>query len=150
MLLDLHPHRRWDLSQFNVVPKRHWSQESNQRDFLKNLERKLNINQWKDWYSVDWNQIRKKGSQNVLILLTYVGGSNLMTKFNFSPSNYLMKMYPELPWDLRQFKKVPQNYWKVDSNRRDAMDDLEKKLNILDWKDWYQITKQEIEDSGTL
>ncbi len=45
-------------------------------------------------------------------------------------------------WDLTKFRKMPQKYWDDKRNQRSFMDQLAKKLNIVDQDGWYQITKK--------
>ena len=67
-----------------------------------------------------------------------------------SLSKMLLKMYPQHPWDVVHFKQMPTNYWTNEDYKRGLMKVLEKKLKIVEWEDWYSITKKDIIDAGPI
>ena len=60
----------------------------------------------------------------------------------------LLDLYPQHPWNKCHFMKKPNGFWNSKANQLDFMKILEGKLNITDFKDWYQVSKMEIEDAG--
>ncbi len=61
----------------------HWDDINNQRSFLNNLAKKLNINDLSGWYKI------------TQYILEEQGGGGLVRKYNGSPSKLLQTVYPE-------------------------------------------------------
>ncbi len=65
--------------------KGYWKNISNQRDFLNELAKKLNITEASGWYTVTKEVLRQHG------------GSGLLQTYNNSPSKLLTTLFPEYP-----------------------------------------------------
>lgn len=76
-------------------------------------------------------------------------GYGLISKhYGNCPSRAIVDMFPNHPWNLWKFKKVPRGYWNSEKNQREFMDSLAKKLNLKEFDDWYQVSKDEIIEHG--
>ena len=74
----------------NIIKSRrlaagYWSQIPNQRKFLDELAKKLNISTTDDWYKVNALVFQKNG------------GSTLLQQYDGSPRKLLTTVYPEYP-----------------------------------------------------
>ncbi len=79
---------QWDHSKFMdvlAVPKGYWDVLSNQRSFLDNLAKKLNISSPEGWYYLTCTTFRKHN------------GTGLLSKYDNSPRKLLQAVYPEYP-----------------------------------------------------
>ena len=52
-----------------------------------------------------------------------------------------MTIYPNHPWDIQKFDKMPKRYWDGNQNIMKFLEQLKHKLNIKDTEDWYKITQ---------
>ena len=63
MFQAIYPEHKWDFFQFSRVPndhnKRLLEDNSEQREYVKYLEKKFNINQTNDWYNITSQQLRE-------------------------------------------------------------------------------------------
>ncbi len=67
-------------------PRNHWKSISNQRKFLDELAKKLNITNINGWYTI-----------TKTVLLRHGAGGLLDVRYNNSPSKLLTTVYPEYP-----------------------------------------------------
>ncbi len=76
----------WDLSKFRFrVATGHWNTTANQRTFMDNLAKKLNITDQEGWYKITVRSLRSNDA----------GG--LLKRYNDSPFKLLSKLYTEYP-----------------------------------------------------
>ncbi len=82
----------WDILKFHSsdsgddyksLPHSHWDTISNQRTFLENLARKLNIKDHEGWYRITKTALRQ------------YGGSTLLKGYGNIPSRLLASVFPE-------------------------------------------------------
>ncbi len=81
---------KWDKTKFSTVPRKHWNTIANQRSFLDNIAKQLNITDPQGWVKVP-----KK-------VLQELGGHTLLTRYH-SMSKLLMTVYPEYKQSCRDF-----------------------------------------------
>ena len=83
---------------FHQVPENYWHSLSHQIYFFDWLSKKLNISNYKQWYS---NATRKNIKSH--------GGGGLLNKiYHDSPVTALLAVYPKCPWKVWKFKQVPK------------------------------------------
>merc|ERR1712130_931734 len=92
------PEREW--SNNNRTPARpgFWDERTNQRQFMDELAKKLNINSLDDWRSVRYAQLHLHGAGS--ILARYGSFFEL-----------LQNVYPEHDWQIYRGSRVPFGYW---------------------------------------
>jgi hypothetical protein len=73
------------------VPRNYWQNKSNHLIALKNLEKKLNIQQPADWYNFGLTDITKNG------------GSRLLNTYRGSLIQMLQTLYPQVTWEVTRF-----------------------------------------------
>ncbi len=155
--------KRLDTTIIRTHPRGRWNSLANQRLFLDDLAKKLNITKQQEWYKITAAVLRQHGGNNLLV--NYYNGS--LTKL-------LSTVYPEYPitssytfskpvkynifyvtslsrytWDIFQlYHNAPRKYWHNLSNQRSFMDNLAKKLNITDHQGWYQVTSTVLQHHG--
>lgn len=69
-----------------------------------------------------------------------LGGSGLLEKYSFSPSQLITTVYSDLgllPW---KFVNTPRNYWNNNKNVKRFIEWAKGELNIKDMNDWYSVT----------
>src|SRR5690242_16158045 len=88
------------------------------------MAKELNIKEYKDWYKVPRSTFTSSGGKTLL-------------ETHGSISKLLQFVYPQ------EFKKqprsLPSQHWKDLKNQRNFMDNVAKKLGIMDQEGWYQI-----------
>jgi hypothetical protein len=65
-----------------------------------------------------------------------------LKKYNGSPSQALVGVFPEYNWLPWKFAATPKNFWQDLKNQRNFMDWAGKQLNIKDMSDWYNVTQK--------
>lgn len=109
-----------------------WSNKHNQQQFMSWFANKLQINHWQEWYSVTRSNFISHGAH--LLLDEYRG----------VVSHLVSSTYPQHPWQLWMFEKVPHGFWDKEANRLSFMNWLYKELDYNQWEDWYQLRVESI------
>ena len=126
LLQAVYPEYQWDIYQFAKLPNGYFSQmlesSSLQEEFVKYLEKKLNITQTSDWYLVTTDQIQKFMSVNLsqvmkivknyypdLDMKYFTYGNTLQTK----KSQYTLKSILQ---DLFPDQEILEDYKHPDMN----------------------------------
>ncbi len=73
----------WDFHKFPQVPKGYWNDITNQRAFLDQLAKRLQITDQDGWYNVTQTTFKKYGA------------SALLELYRYSPSAMLSAVFPE-------------------------------------------------------
>jgi hypothetical protein len=89
-----------------------------------------------DWYRVTVRSVREKG------------GNALLWKYSDSLIATLFYIYPEHPWDLLKYHKMPQNFWTTPKRRRVFFDWVGRQLGVRSLEDWYLVSPDAIEKLG--
>ncbi len=74
--------RQYDISE-STPHWHHWDNTSNQRSFMEDLAKRLNINDQEGWYSISSKSVQEHG------------GLGLLKKYNHSISNIMEGVFPE-------------------------------------------------------
>jgi len=119
-----------------VKPDEYWADPKNQRDFLDNIAKQLKIAKWEDWYQVGIKDIEDNG------------GRVLLKRYNDSIIAALLANYPEHPWQIWLFRKVPNGFWDDHGNVREVLHWIEKQLGLETPEDWYGVTSSQISAMG--
>jgi len=137
-LRDLYDDIEWKTEWFeNVpsVPKGHWKDQINQRRFLDEVARDLNIESPSEWGKVTLTEVISRNGNG---LISHNKGSLFRT---------LVAAYPEVDWDKKWFKnisKVPKGHWTLKENQRTFMDNIARLYNLKNPRDWGRITVDDI------
>ena len=138
-LMAIYPSFSWDPRKFLKVPQNYWSSLENQKSFMKELGKKLEIKEgdMEAWYKISGEDIIQHG------------GGPLLRKYK-SISKLLSIIFPEVKWDEAKFKKVPQNYWDSLDNQRRFIVELARTLSYPegDLTSFYKLNKQMVVDHG--
>jgi len=118
-----------------VRPRGYWQDINTQREYLDRLALILNIKRWEDWYQVKKSDVENNGGRQ---FLDYFGKSHIKA---------IMQSYPQHPWDLWKFSRLPSGFWIDKSNQREFLDLLYVKLNFKSWEDWYGTRRKTFEDN---
>ncbi len=130
----------WDLSKFTHVPRKYWDDLSNQRSFIDQLAKKLNVTSLEDWYKVNYSTLQQHGASGLLAL-----------KYGYSFRKLLTKLYPQYPWDPTRFnrgQRAPRGRWSDPQQQREFMDNLAKQLHITSHEDWHKVTHDILRQHG--
>jgi len=114
--------------QSNKKPMNYWKNVENQKLFLEELARKLNIgkDEKEKWYDVDSEVVGKEGGAT--LLSHYYGGSM---------HALLKSVYPGYGWEPWRFRHVDQFAWKDKEVVLKAVKAAETKLGLSKKEDWY-------------
>eukprot|EP01114_Cavostelium_apophysatum_P005030 TRINITY_DN1558_c0_g1_i1.p1 TRINITY_DN1558_c0_g1~~TRINITY_DN1558_c0_g1_i1.p1 ORF type:complete len:545 (+),score=133.12 TRINITY_DN1558_c0_g1_i1:262-1896(+) len=122
----------WQIEKFAHI-ENYWSSKATQRAFFDRIAKKMNLTKWEDWYGVTQQQLQQHG------------GSSILSYYHNSPMKAITTIYPEHPWQLWRFNKVPKLFWEDEKILRQAIEYLAKELNIKEPVDWYNVTGAQIE-----
>ena len=54
----------------------------------------------------------------------------------------LSTVFPEFPWDITKFTKVPKDTWNSSENYRKFLDSMSEDLKLQSLDDWYNVSYQ--------
>jgi len=118
-LIGVYPNYKLEIRKFNKVPQSYWESITNQRNFLEEIAKNLNITQLDDWYRVTQTDLKKRG------------GSALLKRYGYSVRKILLELYPDHNWKTWLFPKVPIGFWN-ELNTKQFITNLKKDLNLTD------------------
>lgn len=75
-------------------------------------------------------------------------GGPLLQHFGNSLTAMLRHFYPDYPWIYWNFQRVSDGFWDDPQNMKDFILNVEKKLNITNLEEWYDITEQQVLNVG--
>jgi hypothetical protein len=132
-LLQIYPDHDWEPWRFSQAPKSCWSSPVIQRQFLEALlKEETRDNPDFSWAQLSAEQIRRKG------------GSGLLDRFNGSVSLLLSTVLHVPESDLRNQRKVSNNFWTTQTSAVAITRDLESRLCVRSPEDWYKVTASAI------
>jgi len=135
-LRTIYPEYNWIETKFLHVSKNYWKDLENQKNFLEEIGKKLNITKLEDWYGVKYDDIEKKGGRT--LLLYHINSVNELLKFH----------YPDFHWDTTKFVHMRSGYWKNLENQRTFLENIAIDLGIKHFEDWYFVRKCDITKRG--
>jgi len=112
-------------------PNGFWKDVNNQRLFMNEAMKKLELKELDDWYSISANR------------LTKIGGSSLLRQYP-TFMDLLSSVYPEHSWNPFKRSQVPHNYWKDVNHQRKWIHDLSNHLNITEINQWNQVSAKDV------
>ena len=120
-------------SNFRKKPMAYWNDISNQREYVEEVGKKLNIKTLDDWYSIPLITFCKHQGHQLVKLYKKVGMIGLLSE-----------VFPEKEWNKAEMRsKLPNNFWKSKENRRKVLENFfqkyEKEYNIKSITDWINI-----------
>jgi len=116
-------------------PQHFFDDVKNRRLVIDKLGKKLGIDTLDDWYKIT--------SREMFVKNNCVG---ILTKYNSSPTNTVMSLYPEHNWSVFKFKVRPQNLWKREGIYEECGEYIREELNIKknNINEIYKINYQDI------
>ena len=131
-----YPEISWKIFEFSIVPKGFWKKKENQFEFLKYIEKKLEINKEEDWYSISADEFKEfKGAEQII-------------KIYGSFTNFLFEFYPNFSWNIFKFSRLPNNFWKIEDNQNKFFTLLKNELNLNSEQDYFNISADQIKSYG--
>ena len=114
-----------------------WSKISNQRDYLRWLEKKLRIKKYEDWYNIELSEFKKNK------------GPGLLKAYDSTFIKILQKLRPEYKWLPWLFKIKQMKFGNTKEERHQYIRWFEKKNKIKKVEDWYKFSATDItNDNG--
>jgi len=111
-----------------------WSDENVRRKFFDNLGRQLGVECPDDWYRIKLKEVLCGGRASRLIQEYY--GCSLIRA--------LQSLYPEQPWQIWKFEKVPQGFWTDFANIKSYFQWLAEELQMVQMSGWYDVTLEQV------
>lgn len=136
MLTDLVPGIKWD-STTSRLPRGYWSDISNQRTFLDNLAKTLNLKSLNEWSSVPSSVIKLNGGAQLL---------NLHSSFR----NALQIIYPECNWRISDWKNHGNHFWENTSHQIQFFEELKERLQLNSYEELLLLTQAQLRKYGAL
>ncbi len=84
LLTTIYPEYKWNIHDWNQVPRGHWDNMDNQRAFVDDIGKKLSITNKEEWYNVKFQDFLDHG-----------GAGLLNRKYKGSVCKLLTTIYPE-------------------------------------------------------
>lgn len=137
--MDCYPEHNWEPWKFDggKVSKEWLLRDAkNPVRYFEYLREKLGLSTMEELYDLKTTTLR------------LAGASNLVELYNWSPSQLVMGLYPDHPWELSKFKQVPRDYWSSLENQRAFVENLCKKLGYTTFNDYYQLDKKHFKANG--
>ncbi len=114
--MTVYPEHNWKIWNFGKLPQRYWHNKENQRHFLEQLGKELDVHTLDDWYNVMSHHIKQKGGAGLLDLY----GESLFRMFK--------AIYPEHPWKREYFRNRRSGML---SERLDFLTSTSEKIHIM-------------------
>merc|ERR1712137_1050983 len=139
-LRQLYPEFQWSkIPQIRQTPheywKEHWKNQKNQKNFLLQLEKELNIQTPKDWIYVSESKVKQYGGYGLLF-------------YHSSLSNALRELFPEYDWSDLPEKTQEISIWSNPKYQRGFLDRVAATLNIVSTQDWKSVSVQQVKALG--
>eukprot|EP01114_Cavostelium_apophysatum_P017295 TRINITY_DN5106_c0_g1_i2.p1 TRINITY_DN5106_c0_g1~~TRINITY_DN5106_c0_g1_i2.p1 ORF type:complete len:690 (-),score=185.35 TRINITY_DN5106_c0_g1_i2:125-2194(-) len=87
-LLNLYPNEEWTVHRFKHLPHNYWESKDNQRTFIEEIAKRLDVKHWEEWYTIKVSDFVECGGAGIL---NHYGGSLLKA---------LAAVYPSHPWRM--------------------------------------------------
>lgn len=121
---------------YDTVPNGFWDRSENRRAFLEWLERKLNLRDPEDWYSVSMRTIER------------YGGAGLKRYYRSSMMSLVEDYMPSYDWKEWLFPRVSKGFWDDRTNRMRYLEWLAKALGFEKVEDWYGLHCRHLTERG--
>ena len=138
ILSSVYPEHNWLPWKFKKATGGFWTME-NQRKFMDWVKKELSIKEMQDWYRITIKDIRDLG-----------GAGLLYSEYRNSPFLMLSTIYNEYEWLPWKFTIPPSGYWENTENQLKFLEWAKKELNIKEYKDWYNISRNKLVELGGL
>eukprot|EP01114_Cavostelium_apophysatum_P021582 TRINITY_DN7577_c0_g1_i1.p1 TRINITY_DN7577_c0_g1~~TRINITY_DN7577_c0_g1_i1.p1 ORF type:complete len:631 (-),score=127.68 TRINITY_DN7577_c0_g1_i1:279-2171(-) len=131
------PEHRWKTCRFEFLQDEFWKDSTNHREILDEVGSELGVRHWEDWY-----QVRTKDVQN------FGGVATKLAALYPTLYDLLATTYTEHEWNKLRFNQAPEGYWNSKHRQMQFLERLGKHLNFEKIDDWYQISREQIEEFG--
>jgi hypothetical protein len=101
-----------------------WDSLGKQREFFDQLAKQFDVKHYEDWYDTSAKNILKTKAAMIL-----------RGRYQ-SVAEMLFTIYPEHPWNILKFKRLPRNFWIHQPNQRLILDSIAKNHGFLTAYDW--------------
>lgn len=115
----------------------HWDSLENQRRFMDDVAKRLQVEKLSDWRKVTTPQLEAQG------------GGSLLRRYKGSFLALLQAVYPEQEPDAASCRpSVPQGYWALPENRRRFLEKFARERGIVDARGWKGVRRREVVAAG--
>ena len=132
LLTSLYPEYEWLFWKFTVAPNNSWDSKENQLKYMAWLGEQLGYTTMDDWYKVFNNDFHTNY------------GCGLISKYNNSPYQLLISVFPEHNWLFWKFGQAPSGSWNSNENQLKYIYWLGETLGYTTMEDWYDITVNDV------
>lgn len=132
-LHEYYPDMEWHEWLLRNPSRNYWKDPLNRSQFMTWLGKRKGITQPEDWYDLTYDDYYENRGGG--LFSAYYKGSTLDAVREYLPD------YEWLPW---RFKSTPKGFWEDASNRRNYLEWLFKKLDIMNPEDGYRLTAESI------
>lgn len=129
-----YPEYEWKPYHLNTITKGTFNDIDNHRNLIKDLEKELHIQNPEEWIKhTSYKLFTSRGL-----------GRLLQQYYNDSPSAIIFSIYPELRDKIHMLRKVPQHFYKDDSQIKLVMKQFELFKNITSPEGYYIVSSDDI------
>eukprot|EP00012_Vannella_robusta_P010781 CAMPEP_0206204752 /NCGR_PEP_ID=MMETSP0166-20121206/13747_1 /ASSEMBLY_ACC=CAM_ASM_000260 /TAXON_ID=95228 /ORGANISM="Vannella robusta, Strain DIVA3 518/3/11/1/6" /LENGTH=499 /DNA_ID=CAMNT_0053624511 /DNA_START=210 /DNA_END=1706 /DNA_ORIENTATION=- len=132
----IYPTHSWNVLDMKTLPRNFWSNQANHRMILDSVVKKLKLSSPIELAKFSKQDLIDNGIKKSLF--THYSGMYEALKAN----------YPEIEWNVFQFKIVPRNCWKDKAVQRQFLDKFAKDNNILSQEDWKHVNSRKFHLAG--
>lgn len=122
----------WFPWKFQYVPDGYWNDMQNQKKFFEWLGKELKYDKMENWYNLKGSTVIERG------------GGGLLHRYRGSVVGAVQAVFPSYPWVVWKFERVPNNFWKSESNCRAFLEWIFKELKLQSMEDWYEVRTHDI------
>lgn len=134
LLKAIHPEHDWKEWLFEKTTGHFYDNKENKIRYLTWLGERLGYKNYEDWYGIKYEDI----------LNNY--GSAFAKKYK-SVHVLIMENFLNHDWLEWKFYTLPRGFWYNKENRKKYMEWLRGKLKYQTYEDWYQLTRQILNDN---
>jgi hypothetical protein len=99
---------------------------------LLRVSKQLDIHHYDDWYNISPGDVISSG------------GGSILKHYDGCMVTMLKSVFPQQDWQPWRFAKKPNGVWKNEENRRQFFNWAAKKLNVSNWDDWFNYSKDHV------
>ena len=127
---DFRPDFEWVPWMFVRTPRGYWDVLENRREYLRWLEKRLQITSPEGWYAVTKNTFAEHHGRGLLRIA-----------YGDSVSTAVLELHPHYAWKQWLFAESPQKFWRKKENRLRYLRWLGQRLGYHSAEDWYAVTQ---------
>ena len=132
LLKTVYPEKTWNYFLFKSIPRNYWRSLSNQQKYFDFFIKERNFQSLDDFYQIETKDLFSSKARSIMYL--------------YSDNFYitLKNVYPNYPWEMQNFKRLPKTYWRASNHLQSFLQSLIRLFNIQRKEDFYRISSLQL------